>query len=96
MRTLVSSAQPHPLALLLDLSESPGLDVETVDALREPAGELSTQGTELVLTAVRTPVLAMLDRAGLTERIRIEPTLDAAVPARRSPDPDVAGSPEPG
>jgi hypothetical protein len=38
----------------------------------------------------------MLDRAGLTERIRIEPTLDAAVPARRSPDPDVAGSPEPG
>ncbi len=75
---LVAAAGRRPSRLVLDLAGSAGLDVETVDALGELVAELAGQGTELVLVSVRGPALAMLQRAGLAEQIRVEPTLDDA------------------
>jgi sulfate permease, SulP family len=71
--------EPRPTAVVLTLAETTELDVQTADTLGELVDALEKDGIPLVLVDVRAPVLDVLRRAGLTERIRIEPTLDEAV-----------------
>jgi MFS superfamily sulfate permease-like transporter len=65
--------------VVIDLSGSTDLDVETLDALAELVDALAAEGAELRLTGVRRPALEMLRRSGVAEHVAIEPTLDAAV-----------------
>ena len=48
---------------------------------RRARGRAERDGVELRLADVRAPALEVLTRAGLAERVPIEPTLDAAVQA---------------
>jgi SulP family sulfate permease len=76
---LSRDAEPQPRALVLDLAETSETDVESVDVLGGLADTLTAAGIELHLTSVRGPVLHILQRAGVTERVRVDPTLDDAV-----------------
>lgn len=76
---LVEDAQPKPAALVLDLAPSTDLDVQSLDMLAELAERLGKDGIQLRLAGVRAPALEKLRRAGLADRVRIEPSLDAAV-----------------
>jgi SulP family sulfate permease len=78
---LAGAADPRPAKVVLDLSESPDLDVETLDALAELARALKTDGIEFSLASVRVPVLALLERSGVAAEVRVEPTLAAAIPS---------------
>jgi hypothetical protein len=53
--------------------------MQTADALGELADALRRDGIELRLALVRSPALEVLTRSELSERLQIEPTLDAAV-----------------
>jgi sulfate permease, SulP family len=76
---LVAAADPPPAVVVLDLGASADLDVETLDALDALAHALTAQGIELRLAAVHAPAAELLRRAGLADRVRVEPTVDAAV-----------------
>lgn len=76
---LVGEAEPQPKVVVLELAESPDLDLGALDMLGELADALAAQGIELRLASVRAPALELLSRSGLTDRLRIEPTPDAAV-----------------
>jgi high affinity sulfate transporter 1 len=76
---LVRAREPRPGALVLELAESPDLDVGTLDAVADLAAVLANEGMELRLSSVRVPARGMLERGGLDGRVRIEPTVDAAV-----------------
>jgi len=82
---LVSKADPPPRAVVLELSESPDLDVETLDALGELRDELARQGIELRLASVRAPAAALLESAGVADGVRIASSLDAAVAGPAAP-----------
>jgi len=60
------------------MSESPDLDVGSLDMLAELAGELQRDGVELRLAAVRQPALRLMRRSGLADRVRIELTIAGA------------------
>ena len=66
-------------AVVLELAESPDLDLSTVDSLTELSATLAKDGIELRLVSVREPALRMLQRAGWPIKSQIAPTLDAAV-----------------
>jgi Sulfate permease family len=66
-------------AVVLELAESPDLDLETLDILGDLDDAPIALGVELRLAGVRTPALGLLRRSGLADRLRIEQTLDAAV-----------------
>jgi anti-anti-sigma regulatory factor len=66
-------------AVVIDISGSTDLDVETVDALTELADALAADRVDLRLSGVRRPAAGMPSRSGLAERVTIEPTVDAAV-----------------
>jgi SulP family sulfate permease len=66
-------------AVVIDVSGSTDLDVETVDALAELAEALAAAGADLRLSGVRRPAAGMLSRSGLAKRVAITPTIDAAV-----------------
>lgn len=70
--------ESRPTAVVLDLTVSTELDVQTADALGELADALHADGIELRLAEVRAPALEVLRRAGVAERVGIEPTLDRA------------------
>ena len=76
---LVGSSEPTPQAVVLELAESPDLDLESLDMLADLADALAARGIELRLASVRAPVLELLRRSGVVEKVRIDPTLDAAV-----------------
>jgi sulfate permease, SulP family len=76
---LARAADPARRTVVLELAESPDLDMQSLDMLAELADELGAAGAELRLASVRTPALELLRRSGLADRVRIEPTLDAAV-----------------
>jgi sulfate permease, SulP family len=78
---LVGRAEPKPEAVVLEPAESPDLDVESLDMLRELADAVAAQGVELRLASVRAPALELLRRSGLADRLRVEATVDAAVAA---------------
>jgi sulfate permease, SulP family len=75
---IVREAEPRPEAVILDLGATHDLDVESLDTLGELADALAAEGVELRFAAVHAPVLELLRRGGLSARVRIEPTLDAA------------------
>ena len=64
--------------LVLALSQT-DIDVESLDMLAELAATLSLGGIELRLAEVRAPVRELLERSGLADRVRVEPTVDAAI-----------------
>lgn len=75
-----------PAVVVFEMSESPDLDVGTLDMLGELADELQRDGVELRLAAVRRPAQRLLRRSGLADRVRIEPTIaDAAGEPARVP-----------
>jgi high affinity sulfate transporter 1 len=79
---LIREVDSVPEALVLDLGANYDLDLETLDTLDDLAETLADTGVELRLANVRAPVLELLRRGGLADRIKIEPTLDTAVPHR--------------
>jgi high affinity sulfate transporter 1 len=79
MLELVDGASTPLRAVVLQLAESPDLDVESLDMLADLARVLRARGIELRLTSVRGPVLELLRRSGVAEQVRVEPTVDAAV-----------------
>jgi high affinity sulfate transporter 1 len=66
-------------ALVLDLAESPDLDVETLDMLSELTDALAAEGIELRLASVRSQARELLARSGLAARVRMDRTIDAAL-----------------
>jgi SulP family sulfate permease len=78
-----TSVKDHLLELVRSLDDPPGevvielyqgdIDVESLDMLAELAATLAAEGIELRLTRVRAPVLRLLRRSGLADRVRIEP-----------------------
>jgi high affinity sulfate transporter 1 len=78
VRAALAAADPAPRLVVLDLSESPELDVQAVDALGGLAAELAREGVELRLASVRARAADLLRRAGVDRRARIDPTIDAA------------------
>lgn len=73
---LVRSAEPAPEAVVIQLYQS-DIDVESLDMLAELDGALRGESVELRLTHVRPPVLDLLRRSGLAERVQIELATDA-------------------
>jgi MFS superfamily sulfate permease-like transporter len=78
---LASAADPKLRTLILDLAGNHDLDVETLDTLGELEDALAADSIELRLGGVPASALLLLERSGLVSRLRIEPTLDAAVPS---------------
>ena len=76
----LAASDPDLQVVVLDLSGSSDLDVETLDMLSDLSHELAGRGVELRLAAPRTPVLRMLGRAGLARHVA--PTLDEAATPR--------------
>ena len=76
-----SAADPKPRTLILDLAGNHDLDVETLDTLGELEDALAADSIELRLGGVPASALPLLQRSGLVSRLRVEPTLDAAVPS---------------
>ena len=83
-RVLALVAERSPRAVILDLSGSTELDIQTADMLDELAAALHRDGIELCLAEVRAPALEILARSGVAERVRVEATLDAAYEAAGS------------
>ena len=63
---------------MLELDQG-DLDLETLDMLGELAGALRAESVELRLASVQLPARALLERAGLMDKVHVEPTLDAAI-----------------
>jgi MFS superfamily sulfate permease-like transporter len=78
----IGTAQPSPSALVLDLVRNDGIDVQGLDMLGELADELAGRGVELRLTGVHARVLELVGSSGLDRRVRVDPTIDAAVAPR--------------
>lgn len=81
---LVDAADPPASTVVVDLLQSTELDVQTANTLGELADALSERSIELRLASLRAPALEVLRRAGLLERVKVVPTVDAAT-QQRSP-----------
>jgi SulP family sulfate permease len=75
----VAAADRRPEVVVLDLSQSVDLDLQSVDGIGDLDRQLRAQGVELRLAAVRAPAAAMLQRAGVTPGVPASPTVSAAV-----------------
>ena len=76
---LAAAADPRPRSVVLDLSTTTELDVQTADSIDELSDQLARDGIELRLAAVRAPAREVLDRAGVSERVPIAATIDEAL-----------------
>ena len=76
---LAGKARPQPETVVLDLSLSPDLDVQSADMLDDLARELARTGVELRLAAVRAPARGVLQRSGLAARVRLAESIDDAI-----------------
>jgi MFS superfamily sulfate permease-like transporter len=65
--------------VVLDMSTSTDLDLQTADTLDELREQLERDGIELRLAAVRAPAREILDRAGVSDRVPIAATIDEAL-----------------
>jgi sulfate permease, SulP family len=81
----VEDAEPRPVAVVLDLSRNDEIDIGSLDMLADLVDALARDGVELRFAAAHAHVLELLERDGFTGRVRIEPTLDAAIASTRSP-----------
>jgi SulP family sulfate permease len=75
----VAAAVPRPDVVVLDLSQSVDLDLQSVDGIADLARQLRAQRVELRLAAVRAPAAEVLARAGVTPDVPASPTVSAAV-----------------
>jgi SulP family sulfate permease len=76
---LVADAGDRPRMVVLDLSTSTDLDLQTADTLEELRQQLARDDIELRLSGVRVPAREILDRAGVSERVPIAGTIDEAL-----------------
>ena len=76
---LVAGAQERPRTVVLDLSTSTDLDVQTADMLDELCQQLAREDIQLRLASVRAPGRRVLDRAGVSDRVPIAATVDDAL-----------------
>ena len=77
-RVLELVAQQEPRAVVLELDQG-DLDLETLDMLGELADALRAESVALRLASVRLSARELLERAGLMDKVHVEPTLDAAI-----------------
>jgi SulP family sulfate permease len=75
----VAAAEPRPEVVVLDLSQSVDLDLQSVDGIADLARQLRADGIELRLAAVRAPAAVILERAGIVPGVAASPTVSAAV-----------------
>ncbi|HTU96399.1 MAG TPA: SulP family inorganic anion transporter [Solirubrobacteraceae bacterium] len=75
---VISERDPPPHRVVLDLAQSAGLDLESLDMIDELATDLGERHIELVLAAVHAAALEILRRGGVLDRVTIAPTLDGA------------------
>ncbi len=75
----VAAAEPRPQVVVLDLSQSVELDLQSVDGIADLARQLQAEGVELRLAAVRAQSAEILERAGVTPGLVAEPTVTAAI-----------------
>jgi sulfate permease, SulP family len=76
---LVADARDRPRTVVLDLSTSTDLDLQTADTLEELREQLARDDIELRLAGVRAPAREILDRAGVSDRVPIAATIDEAL-----------------
>jgi MFS superfamily sulfate permease-like transporter len=76
---LVADAGDRPRTVVLDLSTSTDLDLQTADTLEELREQLARDDIELRLAGVRAPAREILDRVGVSERMPIAATIDEAL-----------------
>ncbi len=69
IRDQVRDADPPVRVVLLDLSFTPELDIESVDVLASIHHELGARGVALWLAGVRAGLLEMLVRSGLADAV---------------------------
>jgi high affinity sulfate transporter 1 len=86
---LADATRPPVSRIILDLAASPGIDVQTADALSELATAAAARDATLWLAAVRAPARDTLERAGVLELVQVAPSLDEAAGLR----PAEAGTP---
>lgn len=90
---LVEATEPRPAAVILDLSLTSDLDVQSADALADLATQLRALGVALALAEVRGPAAAVLRRAGVADDVPIAATVDAAIERSIARDDRSAGAP---
>src|SRR5262249_51069577 len=71
----LAAANGHPRAVVLDLSSSTDLDVQTADTIDELRSQLAREDVELRLAEVRAPARNILDRSGVSARVPIAATI---------------------
>jgi high affinity sulfate transporter 1 len=76
---MVRAADPPPEVVVIDLDANTELDVETVDDFGDLVTTLRADGIELRFGGVHARSAELLRRSGLADRVRAEPTIDAAV-----------------
>jgi SulP family sulfate permease len=76
---LVADAGDRPRTVVLDLSTSTDLDLQTADTLEELREQLARDDIELRLAGVRAPAREILDRTGVSARVPIAGTIDEAL-----------------
>ena len=76
---LAAEAGQRPRTVVLDLSTSTDLDLQTADTLEELREQLERDGIELRLAAVRAPARVILERSGVADRVPITATIDEAL-----------------
>ena len=74
-----ADAGDRPRTVVLDLSTSTDLDLQTADTLEELREQLARDDIELRLAGVRAPAREILDRVGVSERVPIATTIDEAL-----------------
>ena len=74
-----ADAGDRPRTVVLDLSTSTDLDLQTADTLEELREQLARDDIELRLAGVRAPAREILDRVGVSERVPIAATIDEAL-----------------
>jgi MFS superfamily sulfate permease-like transporter len=74
----LDGAHGKPAVVVLHLSRNDEIDVGSLDMLKDLADTLAREGVELRLANVHANVHELLRRDGVADRVRIDPTLDAA------------------
>ena len=78
-RILAQVGLDRPRVVVFDLGGTRDMDVETIDTIGELRLALERDGVELVLAQVGAPTHELLERGGVLDGLRVEPTVDGAV-----------------
>lgn len=74
-----ASAEPRPWQVVLDMSSTTDIDLQTADTLGELADALRGEGIALTVAHARAPARGMLERSGVDRRLTLAPTIEEAV-----------------